>query len=364
MGVSTIITCMATWIRSHRAQLKLAVRMTVASLAAYILCRLLNLSQSYPAVLTAVIVMQGSVGASLKAMLDRMLGSLGGAVWGVAVLVVLRPFNGLGLGLAFTVVLIPLALLAALKPAYRAAPVTAIILLLTPANSVSPEAQAIQRVLEIGLGGIVAMAVALLILPARAHVGLAEAAGRAIAKMGDLAAILMQGLSGEGDPAAIENLHDDIRIALAQAEATGEDAARERASYLSAGPDPKSMLRTLRRLRNDLAAVGRTTAEPLPEPLRLLAEPASHAAGAIAAFLRASSKATANQEPSPSLQEVDAAFTGFANAVGESRKAHLTRELSDETVGRVFGLAFVLEQLHQNLKDLADRTTELSQTRR
>ena len=348
------------WIRRHRAQLKLAVRMTVASLAAYILCRLLDLPQSYPAVLTAVIVMQGSVRASLKAMLDRLLGSLGGAVWGVAVLVVLRPFNGLGLGLAFTVVLIPLALLAALKPAYRAAPVTAIILLLTPSNAVSPEAQAIQRVLEIGLGGIVAMAVALLVLPARAHEGMAEAAGRAIGKMGDLAAIVVKGLSGEGDPDAIQSLHDDIRIALSQAEAAGDDATRERATYLRAGPDPQSILRTLRRLRNDLAAVGRTTAEPLPEPLRLLAEPASRVAAAIAAFLHADGEATTNQKPSPSLQEADAAFTGFASAVAESRKARLMRDLSDETVGRVFGLAFVLEQLHQNLKDLVDRTDELA----
>ena len=159
---------MVTWLRSHRAQLKLAVRMTVASLAAYALCRLLGLSQSYPAVLTAVIVMQGSVGASLKAMLDRRVGSLGGAVWGVAVLLVLPPSGGLSLGVTFTVALIPLALLAALKPAYRAAPVTAIILLLTPTNSVGPIAQAVQRVVEIGLGGIVAILVALWILPARA----------------------------------------------------------------------------------------------------------------------------------------------------------------------------------------------------
>ena len=348
------------WLRSHRAQLKLAMRMTVASLAAFTLCRLLGLSQSYPAVLTAVIVMQGSVGASLKAMLDRLLGSLGGAVWGVAVLLVLPPSSGVSLGITFTVALIPLALLAALKPAYRAAPVTAIILLLTPSNAVSPEAQAVQRVVEIGLGGIVAMVVALLVLPARAHEGMAEAAGRAIAKMGDLAAIVMKGLSGEGDPDAIQNLHDDIRIALTQAEAAGDDATRERATYLSAGPDPQSMLRTLRRLRNDLAAIGRTTAEPFPERLRLLAEPAARTAAAIATFLHANGEATSTQKPSPSLNEVNAAIAGFASAVAESRKAGLTRDLSDETVGRVFGLAFILEQLHQNLKDLVDRTDELA----
>jgi hypothetical protein len=34
--------------------------------------------------------------------------------------------------------------------------------------------------------------------------------------------------------------------------------------------------------------------------------------------------------------------------------------MSDEAVGRLFGQAFALEQLHQNLKDLADRADELA----
>jgi uncharacterized membrane protein YccC len=336
--------------------------MTVASLASFVFCRLLGLSQSYPAVLTAVIVMQGSVGASLKAMIDRLVGSLGGAAWGVAVLMVLRPSDGLSLGIAFTVALVPLALLAALNPAYRAAPVTAVILLLTPTNSVSPIAQAVQRVLEIGLGGIVAMAVALFVLPSRAREALAEAASRAIRKMGELASLV---LSEPFNPDAIQALHDDIRLALSQAEAAGAEAARERSTYLTFGPDPQPILRTLRRIRNDLSAIGRTTAEPLPESLRAhLAEPASNTAAAVSAFLRASAEAIASHQPSASLQPVDEAFARYADAVAKSRKAGLTHELADETVARAFGLAFVLEQLHQDLKDLADRTTELSQTRR
>jgi len=336
------------WLPAHRAQLKLAVRMTVASLAAYALCRLLGLSQSYPAVLTAVIVMQGSVGASLKAMLDRLLGSLGGAAWGVAALLVLPPSNGLSLGVTFTVALVPLALLAALKPAYRAALVTAIILLLTPTTSGGPIPQAVQRVLEIGLGGIVAMVVALLVLPARAHEGMADAAGRAITKMGDLAAIVMG-----GNATAIQTLHDEIRSVLSQAEAAGDDAVRERASYLSAGPDPRSILRTLRRLRNDLSAIGRTATEPTPESTSIVMS-------AIAAILHAIGNSIANHEATPSLEEVDSAFAQYAATVAEMRRKGLTRQMSDEALGRLFGQAFALEQLHQNLKDLAERTAELT----
>jgi hypothetical protein len=196
------------------------------------------------------------------------------------------------------------------------------------------------------------MVVALLVLPARAHEGMAEAAGRAVVKMGDLAAIVLK-----GDPNAIQSLHDDIRIALTQAEAAGDDAVRERATYLSAGPDPQSILRTLRRLRNDLAAIGRTAVQPASQS-------ASNVVSAIAAILHAIGNALANHEVPPSLDGVDSAFAQYAATVAETRRQGLTREMSDETVSRLFGQAFALEQLHQNLKDLADRTTELSQIRR
>ncbi|MBV9510523.1 MAG: hypothetical protein JO303_09620, partial [Caulobacteraceae bacterium] len=42
------------------------------------------------------------------------------------------------------------------------------------------------------------------------------------------------------------------------------------------------------------------------------------------------------------------------------REAGLTSQLPDEMVGRLFGLAFALEQLGQNLADLVDRTGELA----
>ena len=71
------------WITAHRPQLRLSLRILVASLVAFTLGHILGLAQAYWAVLTAVIVMQASVGGSLKATLDRFLGSLGGAAWGV-----------------------------------------------------------------------------------------------------------------------------------------------------------------------------------------------------------------------------------------------------------------------------------------
>ena len=76
---------LSNWARGHRAQLRLGLRITLASLATFAVGRLLGLPQAYWAVLTAVIVTQASIGGSLKASRDRFVGSLGGAAWGVAV---------------------------------------------------------------------------------------------------------------------------------------------------------------------------------------------------------------------------------------------------------------------------------------
>jgi uncharacterized membrane protein YccC len=82
-------------------------------------------------VLTSVIIMQASVGGSLKASIDRLLGTFAGAVWGARVTLTIPRRDILSLGLALAVALAPLALVAALNPNYRVAPVTATIVLLS-----------------------------------------------------------------------------------------------------------------------------------------------------------------------------------------------------------------------------------------
>jgi uncharacterized membrane protein YccC len=55
------------WLRDHKAELRLGLRMLAAGLLAFVAAHLLALSQGYWAVFTAVIVMQASVGGALKA---------------------------------------------------------------------------------------------------------------------------------------------------------------------------------------------------------------------------------------------------------------------------------------------------------
>ena len=60
------------WVSANSAALRLRARMTVAGLLAYLLAELFALPQGYWAVFSAIIIMQASVGGSVKATLDRL----------------------------------------------------------------------------------------------------------------------------------------------------------------------------------------------------------------------------------------------------------------------------------------------------
>ena len=79
------------------------------------------------------------------------------------------------------IALVPLTLVAALWPKYRIAPLTAVIVLLTPgAQQLGPLNSALYRVVEITLGSFVGLGVSLVLLPARAHGLVVSAAARAL----------------------------------------------------------------------------------------------------------------------------------------------------------------------------------------
>jgi uncharacterized membrane protein YccC len=140
------------WIAAHRAEITLSLRITIAGLITFALGELLGVRQVYWAVLTAVIVMQASVGGSVKATIDRLFGTVVGALWGAALGAVFPHPGTLATAGLLVAALLPLAALVGWWPSYRVAPVTAIIVLLVPHGEVGPIQAAIQRLIEIALG--------------------------------------------------------------------------------------------------------------------------------------------------------------------------------------------------------------------
>ena len=163
-GPGGAATALAGRLRRRSLELRLGLRMTAAGLLAFAVAELLCLAQGYWAVLTAVIVTQTSLGGSLKAMLDRLVGTIGGAICGIAATLIVPRGGPAPAALALVLALVPVAVLVAFKPAYRVAPVTAVIIVPGSPGS-SPVLHAgLERTFEIGLGSLAALVVALLVL--------------------------------------------------------------------------------------------------------------------------------------------------------------------------------------------------------
>jgi uncharacterized membrane protein YccC len=348
------------WLQGWSGELRLVLRTTLAGLITFSLAYLLELPQAIWAVLTSVLIMQASVGGLLKASLDRMLGTVAGAIWGVSVTLAIPHRDTLALGLPLAVALAPMALLAALKPNYRVAPVTAVIVLLsTTGTELGPIHYAVDRVLEIGLGCLVGFAVSLLVLPARAHGLLTEAAAEVILALRDLLDILLQDMTRSADGTALAAIHLRLNQALSRVEGFVADVKRERANRLTDAPDAEPVARNLRRLYHDLTAIGRTVIEPLPQPARqYLAEATGDLRLVILDYLAGSAASAGGRLAPPSLDSVDKALLAFRDSMDRLRQSGTLRELDIEELERVLSLAFALQQLRGNLGDLADRIAE------
>jgi uncharacterized membrane protein YccC len=234
--------------------------------------------------------------------------------------------------------------------------VTALIVLLPIyGHADNPLVSAADRIIEIIIGNVVALAVTLLVLPARAHSQLREAAARVARLNADLLDMLVSGLFETGRP-GLQAMHASIRAALKHSETAAEEAARERQMRVSDERDPEPVIRTLYRVRHDLVMIGRAAARPLPQKLRpVLSAPLDAVRREGGAMLRGISTALETKGKPPALDHFQAALRGFAAALEDS-----TTKIPRDEVGRLFTLRFAFEQLGEDLRDLASRSEEMA----
>ena len=138
--------------------------MTAAAAVTFVLGVTLGLSQSFWAVIAAVVATQSSLGGTLKASFEQFIGSVFGAVWGGAITIVIPHQAPWMLGLALVIAVAPLAWLTTFSAGFRIAPITAILVLLSSMGvTMGPVDFAVERLLEIGLGCAVGLGVSVLV---------------------------------------------------------------------------------------------------------------------------------------------------------------------------------------------------------
>jgi hypothetical protein len=326
---ANLSTRSGNWLRHHRAQLGLSFRVTVAALLSLAFASYLNLTLPLWAVLTALIVTQMSVGRSLKATVDYLVGTLGGALYGGAIAVFVPHSSEFALLMALALAVAPLALIAAMNPSLSAAPITAIIVLLVPAI------------------------VSFFLLPSTAHRLAIEAASRTLHLMAQALEELIAGLMQGVDEGPLLRIQDGIGQALTQLNTMGAEAERERSAHLTAEPNIGPLLRTLLRLRHDLVMIGRAAIVPVPEALQARLKSAlTKIAASARDYLEACGVALLARREPPSLAAVAADLNTYAVEIARLHAEDVTRSLPGEVAERFFAMGFALEQLHQHLKDL------------
>lgn len=342
------------------AHLKLGVRACVAALVAHGLATLIELPHGYWAVLTAVLVVQSTVGASLSIAVERTLGTLVGGVVGVAGALLAGPSQNMTF-LMLTIGILLTSTLAARSAAFKLAPVTVVIVLLADPSHAMPMVSALFRLMEIGLGGIVGVLSALLIMPARALFFLFPNCAEAVRHCSTLLVMGRDGLLGRSfEPARVDGLSARIRTALRAADTRAREARAER--RWSAHADPAPVVRSCRRLWHSVIILLRSAGHPLPAPMAEKIGPdLDEAICALCAYIEMLARRLEGQE----ADEQVAITAGLSVAALEARAERLNAEgVLDHATGAdltaLFAAISACTHVHINLDELATRLTDLS----
>lgn len=341
----------------------LGLKAAVAALVSYGLAYGLKLPNGYWAVLTAVLVVQSTIGASLSVAIDRALGTVVGGVVGVGAAMVAGPsalltFVMLGVSILLT------STLAARFTSFKLAPVTAVIVLLSDPTHVDPWISGLHRVFEIGIGGVVGVLCALLILPARAVAFLFPHCATAVRLCAELLSLGRDGLLGRGlDAGRMDALNSKARKALRAADARIAEAQAERA--LSGQLDPNPVVRSCRRLWHSVIILLRGTDTPLSERIVMLLGPGLDGAVAgLTGYMEAVALLLDGEKGVDLSAAAEAARAAVVALDGEVERLNAVGTFDDASgtdLRAVFSAISACGHMMENLDELVARLSEMEE---
>jgi uncharacterized membrane protein YccC len=290
----------------------------------------------------------------VKVASDYLIGTFGGVAYGSALAILLPHGSECALLAVLALAIAPLALIVSFRTNFHVLPVNACIVLLVPVmQHISPTVSALDRVLEVTVGGTVGFIVSFLLFPSRAHALTIQAAADLLDLVADALTKFLEDPSHEFDQAERQVIQDEIAVALARLNTAGAEANHERNARLTAGPETGPLLRTLLRLRHDIVMLGRAVGCKLPEAVATRLTPAIKTIETAGRdFLRASSAALRDQRPPPPVNSVDVAFQSYVEQFSAVRREGLTYNMNSEAAERLFAIGFALEQLREHLLDV------------
>lgn len=234
-----------------RDMLRRALQSALAGLATYLLMSRVNPAEAFLAVLSAVLIIQPSVGGTMGAAWSRLQATVTGSLISLACVLLLP--DGWGASAALSLSLLVVGGIAGLRPDWTYGVVAAAAIALTPEAAALETAGA--RALAIGLGAATGVFVSLLIWPDRAESRFARHFRNALLATATRLDDALKAATKAGDEAAPPDHVSDYHKALQQAqEALG-------AVKLADCAEMQRRLEALRRLYNSIIILDRA-AEP------------------------------------------------------------------------------------------------------
>jgi uncharacterized membrane protein YccC len=189
---------------------KQAIKTAIAGLISLYVTHLFHLPQGYWAAISALIVMQSNVGATLNASRTRLAGTVVGALVG-GIFVALLGTNMMGFALAVAIAFFVCNLLH-LTESQRLATVTVAIIMLAGQTD-SAWIIALHRFSEVALGILIALLVSLTLWPNHARRSVRQGLADTLVKLAALYRTVMRGYRGE-ETASVETLNSEVSVAI------------------------------------------------------------------------------------------------------------------------------------------------------
>lgn len=360
--MNNLLTSLGDW-RENKPRVRQALKAMIAACLAYLIADSMELPQAFWAAVVAIVVTQASIGASLVHALDWLLGSLVGVVVGGAVAVLVGNGSTVHVVGSFAATVFVLGYFAATRPQMRIACINASIIILTNTGVTTPIQSAGIRMIEVVIGTVVAVVVMLVVFPARAGPGLAAHIARTLPLyFGLLDDLLGAALTGRYDVQGVAAVNAKIRTAVATNEALSAQVQTEVAGFLADNPDPEALLTALRRLWHTELMLARAVSQPLPEQaLAKLRDSLEELRKAIESLRHQVSGPDAQQGQSvEQIAQVEQSVGKLSAAIVAMRGTEELRRMPMDDVLRLMTFDFALEQLRQNIKDLAKRSKDFT----
>lgn len=346
------------WMQLDSEVWQAGLRTAAAGGLTLLVADLLALPQGYWAVISAVIIVQNRIGASLQAAASRIIGTLVGGLVGFAVAMIM-PATPIGAFLGLVLAIGALGMMAVRQVNLRVAPLTAAILLVSAPSHVEVWISATHRMVEILIGSAIGVLVSMTIAPGRSDTWMRTEAAEILSRLATLFGIDRSGKDAARD-SGIAEADTAIDKAFRSFDTLTREITEERASHISRGVvEPERLRHDLRDLRTSSSFLFRMSRLPEPAPVAdALAQPLADVTEAVRTALTGLGQSLVAREAPSDPDALDQAFAAFQDSAQTLMGGSAT--LDAPAIAYLNNLSFALEQVRHSIASLTGCVSDMT----